>query len=281
MASEAATDTQSEPWHIRRIKRIVVVLAIVAALLAILATSFYVAVFWGPLSTRQEIWGQFGDYVGGTLNPVLAFFAFIALLFTIVFQSHELKVTNDELRKSVDAAKHQTFEATFFQLVRLYNSNVAAISTKEMDRGIDLYYSGRDALFLLAEELLGAMKQAAKEAPTKGRTEDPVYNFSEGFKLLQREKKVNLQHLFYTLHEIFWFLDTEPLEMDNRYARIMRSQLSTAELMMLACFCVSDGPCSLSMKSFVEYYSLLELMTDGAKDKVRKLQVFRESAFGV
>ena len=31
------------------------------------------------LSNNQELWGQFGDFVGGTLNPILAFLSFIII----------------------------------------------------------------------------------------------------------------------------------------------------------------------------------------------------------
>ena len=45
----------------------------------------------------NEIWGQFGDYVGGTLNPALSFLALIALLYTIKLQSRGLRLSTLEL----------------------------------------------------------------------------------------------------------------------------------------------------------------------------------------
>jgi len=41
---------------------------------------------------------MFGDFIGGTLNPILAFLSFFALLFTIWFQSKELKISNETLK---------------------------------------------------------------------------------------------------------------------------------------------------------------------------------------
>ncbi|MFA7350962.1 MAG: hypothetical protein WC009_09385 [Methylotenera sp.] len=76
---------------------------------------------------REEL-GQFGDYFGGTLNPIFGFASFIALLLTIFYQSKELKLSRTELELSRDelsksasalalqnkAIELQSFEQTFF-----------------------------------------------------------------------------------------------------------------------------------------------------------------------
>ncbi|MES2820118.1 MAG: hypothetical protein V4812_14155 [Pseudomonadota bacterium] len=36
-----------------------------------------------PLSGKPEVWGQFGDYVGGVVNPIVGFLSLLALIFTI------------------------------------------------------------------------------------------------------------------------------------------------------------------------------------------------------
>lgn len=48
-------------------------------------------------SPDQAVWGQFGDFFGGTLNPLLSFLTFIALLFTILLQSRQLAISSKEL----------------------------------------------------------------------------------------------------------------------------------------------------------------------------------------
>ncbi|MHC3125544.1 putative phage abortive infection protein, partial [Acinetobacter sp. GN11] len=47
-------------------------------------------------------WGQFGDYIGGTLNPVLAFLSFSALLFTIYIQVKQLNFADEQLKRTLD-----------------------------------------------------------------------------------------------------------------------------------------------------------------------------------
>ena len=61
---------------------------------------FYYRYFPGEVSDNHERWGTFGDFVGGTLNPILSFFSFIALLITIFLQNRELRISNYELSAS-------------------------------------------------------------------------------------------------------------------------------------------------------------------------------------
>ena len=71
---------------------------------------FYFINFSGDISSSHEKWGTFGDFVGGTLNPILSFLALIALLLTVILQNrqleisgNELEATREELRRSAEA----------------------------------------------------------------------------------------------------------------------------------------------------------------------------------
>ncbi|MDD5265978.1 MAG: hypothetical protein PHO08_02460 [Methylococcales bacterium] len=43
-------------------------------LVAVVILGFYFGNFHGGLSTENGVWGTFGDYVGGILNPLIASF---------------------------------------------------------------------------------------------------------------------------------------------------------------------------------------------------------------
>ncbi len=49
------------------------------------------------LSDNTQIWGQFGDFVGGTLNSIFAFFSFMILIASLRLQVKELRLTRREL----------------------------------------------------------------------------------------------------------------------------------------------------------------------------------------
>lgn len=74
--------------------------SIIATSCIVIVLSAYFLSFGGGLTTDHDKWGMFGDYVGGTLNPILAFLSFLALLFTISLQSKELKISNETLRET-------------------------------------------------------------------------------------------------------------------------------------------------------------------------------------
>lgn len=96
-----------------------------AILVSILTVYFYK--FHGPLSSEDSAWGTFGDFVGGTLNPIFSLLAFFALIYTIKLQSIEMRNSTNQLEKSANALdkqnrywRTQNFESIFFNLIENY-----------------------------------------------------------------------------------------------------------------------------------------------------------------
>lgn len=82
-----------------------VMIGIIAiALLFLLGASIiYYVNFSGNLSDQHDRWGTFGDFMGGTLNPLLSFLSLIALLLTIILQNQELVETRNEIKLTREA----------------------------------------------------------------------------------------------------------------------------------------------------------------------------------
>ncbi|NQZ27185.1 MAG: hypothetical protein HRT55_12840 [Colwellia sp.] len=55
---------------------------------------------WGD----QELFAQFGDFVGGTLNPVLGFATIALLVWSINVQMRELRLTREEVKETKNEA---------------------------------------------------------------------------------------------------------------------------------------------------------------------------------
>lgn len=106
--------------------------------LFIITIGIYFVNFNNGFSPDRSDWGTFGDFMGGTLNPLFAFLSLFAIIYTIRVQTQELEysrkeliATKEELEKSRIAQEEQsksfiiqnasierqTFENTFFQLV--------------------------------------------------------------------------------------------------------------------------------------------------------------------
>lgn len=108
--------------------------AAVAAFLIVLG--LYIAYFKNlSITNDSATWGTFGDYLGGTLNPIISFLALIGLLYTIHQQAQEMQATREELKQAAEQQRKQVeqqsrqseifnlqqFESTFFSLLEQHN----------------------------------------------------------------------------------------------------------------------------------------------------------------
>ncbi|MBK5008376.1 hypothetical protein IAE33_000236 [Pseudomonas sp. S60] len=95
---------------------------------ATLCTTIYVVIymyrnqFGDYLSHDQSDWGTFGDYFGGTLNPILSFVAFLVLTLTFRQQLKDGERADKNHREILDNQR-------FFELLSL---------THEAARGVDI-----------------------------------------------------------------------------------------------------------------------------------------------
>ena len=119
--------------------------AAVAAFLIILG--LYIAYFKNLSVTNDSAtWGTFGDYLGGTLNPIISFLALIGLLYTIHQQAQEMQATREELKQAAEQQRQQVeqqsrqseifnlqqFESTFFSLLEQHNKAVEKIEAESI-----------------------------------------------------------------------------------------------------------------------------------------------------
>lgn len=112
--------------------------ALLGAVVWILTIGLYFLVFHDGISPHQDVWGQFGDFLGGTLNPIFAFMTFIALLYTMALQADQvrqaeksLEVTEEQLRIQTRDSHKQLTASVLLELRQIY-------STDEMNRAV--YY---------------------------------------------------------------------------------------------------------------------------------------------
>lgn len=126
----------------RRVTRLLAWLGGLAALAVLIVLSAYFGKF-GPqgLSGEQSVWGQFGDYVGGILNPLIALAAMIVLIYGVYLQRQELSATKAELARSNEimklqheAMRVQAFDATFFQLMKWLSDQRTALDAMPLPR---------------------------------------------------------------------------------------------------------------------------------------------------
>jgi len=202
------------------------------------------------ISPEMSKWGETGDFFGGILNPIFGFFSLMALLMTLqqteksLKQSEEeLRLSREEMKRSADALseqskdlKQQTFERTFFELLRLYNEIVDGFVIKEsrlMSRALGQPESapevGRDALLTYCWQFKRRLHSHMEANPNEEQLAAINQVWLEFFK----DKQNQLGHYFRSLYNVLKFVDQSPIDNKKFYTDLLRAQLSSSELLSI------------------------------------------------
>ncbi|MGR2708695.1 putative phage abortive infection protein [Pseudomonas sp. AU10] len=259
---------------------------------------FYFSEFKDGFSSNRADWGTFGDFIGGTLNPLLSFLGLIALLLTIVLQSKELESTRKELMRSALAQEKtetvlneqsktqikQQFEGTFFSLLDQHNKALEKISVST-----EKWTAGRSDIDIVREAVFG--KSVSSLAEAKNALE---------------QKNGLCGHYFRVLFQILKFVATNVpdshigvnfnegaikgcglVRNEKMYSNILRSFLGYDVTQLLAIYCYCAGPQDTywNFKLLMERYAFLEHMPFEIEGENNKLllsvvQFYDETAFG-
>lgn len=76
-------------------------LVVIGMAVVALVFGIYFLFFWNhKISSDPAAWGQFGDFIGGTANPILSFITLILLALTLGLQNRQLNISSRELELS-------------------------------------------------------------------------------------------------------------------------------------------------------------------------------------
>ncbi|CAH0319410.1 hypothetical protein SRABI89_05227 [Pseudomonas koreensis] len=248
----------------------------------------YLATFGVQTSPSQEVWGQFGDFFGGILNPLLSSLTLAAVLVTMRLQSKELKVAqeenrraNEHLEKQANYIRTQNFESVFFRLLDVHMSSRSDVRT-----GTRAGKEAFDRLVINSASLFHMLPMASSlEAPRDYSLED----FSKAF----RENVGDTLNVYCRgMYQVIKYVDTyeglaesKELVLENKmegltirekmqlrreqdkayrpmyfakrqYVNMLRAQLTPAELRMLYLSCLTEEGAGL--KYLAEKYSLFK-----------------------
>ncbi len=82
--------------------------------------------FGGGLSSDQAIWGQFGDYVGGLLNPTFSLAALVAVIYTLRFNADSIRISAKAVSDAKDSQMKQAIseaQSNCFKMHELWLSD--------------------------------------------------------------------------------------------------------------------------------------------------------------
>lgn len=122
-------------------KKFIFKVGIAIGILITMVFAFYLSKFRYGFSDKQDVWGQFGDYFGGVLNPILSFCAFIALLVTLIDQKEA--ASDSDARHRTEVA-----DVRFFQMLALLPQSISEVKyceVKHEDSKYDVFLESRAA----------------------------------------------------------------------------------------------------------------------------------------
>lgn len=108
----------------------------------------------GSLSQKTEVWGQFGDYVGGVVNPILSFVTIYLLIQSLGLQRESNDNLIKEIKRQETLEEYKKFELRFFRLLESQDENFSRFKINaENDDGSSLVLTGGTAVTYIVDNL--------------------------------------------------------------------------------------------------------------------------------
>lgn len=242
--------------------------------------------WWFPGAYGGGKPGEFGDRFGA-VNALFSGLAFAGLLVAILLQRRDLQLQREELRETraeFERQRHQmeaqnltlrrqTFENTFFQLLRGHNDIVNAIDLRDYRAGAIVKTAGRDCFRIFYTRFRAAYADIQAEG---GRTA-PQAIVAAYDKFFAKEQ-ADVAHYFSQLHDVLDFVDASDMAEKSFYAGLFRGQLSTFELALLFYHCLSGRAAEL--KTRVEQFAMLRALPQGILVQAEHAEFYQAAAFG-
>jgi hypothetical protein len=240
------------------------------------------ALTWYFLAGRPDR-GTFGDMFG-SVNALFSGLAFAALIYTIFLQRRELKLhhqeielTHREVKAQVEqlqaqniTLKKQSFEDTFFQLLRLQNDITNSIDLNVSNGQV---VKGRDCF----EYLYKAFKEIGSQTVTvpPGDTEINI-KYLKFYDQYESE----IGHYFSNLYNVIKFVDTSDVERKRLYTNFVRAQLSSFELIIIFYSALTELDKGGKFKALIEKYAMLKSVPKSKLLNPQHLELYASGAYG-
>ncbi|PYB80771.1 hypothetical protein DMX03_25110 [Pseudomonas koreensis] len=248
----------------------------------------YLTTFGVQTSPSQEVWGQFGDFFGGILNPLLSSLTLAAVLVTMRLQSKELKVAqeenkraNEHLEKQANYIRTQNFESVFFRLLDVYMNSRAdvCIGTKVGKEAFDILVNNSAPCFRILSdessvEALGEYSLEKFSKDFRKRVGDTLNVYCRGMyqviKYVDTYEGLAASSDFVVENKVEGLTSKEKMQLrreedkayrpmyfaKRQYINMLRAQLTPAELTMLYLSCLTEE--GVGLKYLAEKYSLFK-----------------------
>lgn len=228
--------------------------AVVVFLIFVYVVSFH------KLNIAPEGFGQFGDYIGGLLNPLVGFLALLALWKTASIQTEILK---EQIEREQKQREQDRLEAEEKKQNDIFNRGYEAYLRCLQTLVCNLHgreYIGKPALKAFFTETNSTDFQEISRQ-LKLREVDRIVDIDDEISRIFDKNKESLSPYFRLVYSI---LKSEYIRThQNKYQNIVffRSQLTNEELMLISINILfhHDGA---KLAEFVKYFGLLKHLSE-------------------
>ncbi len=239
---------------------LLLVIGFTLLLLALAVNLYYIS---GPVNSN--LLGTFGDFIGGSLNPIFTLMTFFGVIVTIALQKLELRAAREEYKKSADALGTQAVENTFFNMLNLHHRITENLNFPDLDFDIDgdgeaISFESSISSNINKYNGTSAFTGFLHKVALGNRTKDEVLSI---YAHIQNYYNHIFGHYFRNLYQIMKFVDEHTIienHQKKKYMSILRAQLSTGELSVLFMNCSGSMVDNGEFRKLLIKYKMLEHM---------------------
>lgn len=200
----------------------------------------------------ETIIGQFGDFVGGVIGTLLAFAASLLYFIALKEQQKDVKTNQASLNQQIEEFSKQVEE-----LEKSREVNQLQLTTMTLQQYESTFYSYFNIYIQVKDRIVNGgkghslhtvitkLKKAIKQKAISAMNSKEAYSYAiEQYCKLFVVNRSDISHYFRTLYRLLTIADSCPLRNKRfnakmKYIKIIRSQLSDEELLLIYYNCYS------------------------------------------
>ena len=209
------------------------------------------------LKDSHAIFGQFGDFLGGILNPVLTA---VNIFLLVLFNTKILYLTTSQYESQQKNFALSEDKEQIFKLIENHRHILQSIKVRKINDA-NKYTSFKDGIDSFWD-YRGMVEKGYKKYLNKGESPEESLKQSYHFVYIEQQQRQYFGHYFRNLFHILKFIDSSKFDDNEKreYAEIVRAQLSYLELHFLFLNClIKEGE---DFKHYVIKFELLKELSE-------------------
>jgi uncharacterized membrane protein len=206
---------------------------VIVVVVFVIVVSLYIGHFGKEWPKEADGWGQFGDYIGGVMNPLIGLITLVGLAFTLRLQRQILRETKDESR-------NQREDEWFFQLLNLRSVVISNLSAPKPSGSEKVMASGSECFEVWANDL---RHEHLRDLELGNDCEkSPEQQFHEASQNLIARNTNTLRPYLKFMAEFLTQIHAghSKQQVGNRLS-LVASQIGESEATLLGCFGLAEG----------------------------------------